>query len=117
MTKTTFSRKEKLAAISRALLWLEANPDKHIAGAYAKTSPTGARCPPSSKEATCFCVVGRIALEADIKVPATGTMRRFLEGTGVELTSLVSLNDYHVLYHKDKVIPTLRNYTLGGETL
>ena len=79
----TMSREQALAIVTRALDWLDANPDKHITGAYAVTGiVTRAEydgpddvtkltwadtyilgAPPRSEEATCFCYVGRIVRE------------------------------------------------------
>jgi hypothetical protein len=55
-------------AILRAADWLEANPDKHIAGSLA-IDVLGQRCSPTSPLAECFCALGRIALEANVDSP------------------------------------------------
>ena len=45
--------------------WLEANPDRHIAG-YLAADKQGARCTPLDPDAACFCGVGRVAKELNL---------------------------------------------------
>jgi hypothetical protein len=52
-------------AILRAADWLEANPDKHIAG-YLAANALGERVTSSSPEAVCFCAMGRIMKELNV---------------------------------------------------
>lgn len=48
--------------VLRAIQWLRDNPDRHIAGAMA-IDDHGKGVSPSSPDASCFCIVGRVACE------------------------------------------------------
>lgn len=53
-------------AVTNALTWLRENPDKHIRGSLA-VSADGTTCTPNDPSAECFCVLGRISKELDVK--------------------------------------------------
>ncbi len=52
--------------VRRAIDWLRANPDRHIKENLAVDSD-GNVCSPIAPYAQCFCVLGRIAKEMDLK--------------------------------------------------
>lgn len=52
-------------AISNALGWLAANPERHIAGTLA-VDLKGKPCLPNDPKAECFCVLGRISKELNL---------------------------------------------------
>lgn len=54
------------SAILAAVKWLRENPDKHIAGTFAKDE-TGWSVDPNKPEAACFCAYGRFLKELDME--------------------------------------------------
>lgn len=54
-------------ALLSAADWLEANPDKHIAS-FLSVDKNGKTVPPTSKNAVCFCGVGRVCKELDLNL-------------------------------------------------
>lgn len=69
---------EKIAIMNRTVDWLEANPDNAIRGAMAKDKH-GNHCSPFDPRATCFCFVGRLALNADVRGQDTGDFKIDIE--------------------------------------
>lgn len=81
-------------AARRALAWAKANPDKIVSGVLA-TNADGQRVTTRDPDATCFCLVGRIAHEADADVVTTQEgMKTFLDDINdVEANKLWANND------------------------
>lgn len=57
------------AILLRTARWLLDNPEKHIRASLAVNNEGEARHP-NAPDATCFCAVGRLALEAGFKAEA-----------------------------------------------
>lgn len=63
------TRAQRIALLHKALDWLDANPDKHIAGTLAEDGE-GNTVEPDAPEAQCWCVLGRMVVEGNLE-PAT----------------------------------------------
>jgi hypothetical protein len=73
-----------------AIDWLEANPDKQLTGMYAGRDDKS-YCSYRSEEATCFCVLGRIAKEAEIR--SIHIITPYMKLIGVHDDDVSDLND------------------------
>lgn len=84
------------AAILRTADWIEANPDKLIAGEFA-ISEDGRRTDPTGKHAVCFCTVGRLVHETGVKATVAHERQAlFPRVTGLSfeiLRRLTQIND------------------------
>ena len=122
MTATTI--KLTPAAMRRAADWLEANPDKHIAGHLADDKHRRPVPSPFDPRAACFCAYGRYMLE--LGEPARiayahetpeaknlGVYQFMLQSYGVDFQAVYSRNDRKDFINpaggSPKVIPYLRN--------
>lgn len=87
---------EKITILHRTLDWLEAHPERAIRGAMAKDAE-GDHCLPFDPEATCFCFVGRLSVEADLRGQVSGDFKldvqEWLEPLNVTRGGLQSRND------------------------
>lgn len=63
---TDLSPAEKIAILRRTADWLEANPEKALRGTLAQNDLRLPRSPLAT-DATCFCFVGRLIVEAGIR--------------------------------------------------
>jgi hypothetical protein len=102
-------------AILAAADWLEANPDKHISVELARTAD-GGRCSPNASVATCFCALGRIAVEAGYEVPmySRAQMSNIGDAVGLsheQVSTIWVANDSNPTVGKGSgaVIPLLRS--------
>jgi hypothetical protein len=102
-------------AILAAADWLEKNPDKHIAVELARTAQ-GHRCLPNDPNATCFCALGRIAVEMGFELSPYSRSQLGDIGTAAGLSSpqlgaIWVANDANCATHKGSsgVIPLLRS--------
>lgn len=73
-----------------AIDWLEANPDKQLTGMYAGRDDKS-YCSYRSEEATCFCVLGRIAKEAEMR--SIHIITPYMKLIGVHDDDVSDLND------------------------
>lgn len=62
---------DRITTLHRTLDWLEANPEKATRGQLARDED-GYACDPHGPEADCFCFIGRLIVEADIRLNETG---------------------------------------------
>lgn len=86
---------DKLKIVEKAINWLEAHPDKHIAGSLAETAD-GYNIDPTDPDADCFCILGRIAKEADIHTDAGqlyAALDVFLEPLWLDTEGVYEVND------------------------
>lgn len=116
MTITPEEKTRRLDAIVRALDWLEAHPEKHIAHKLAEDDD-GCYTAPTGVYAVCFCALGRIVKEADIAPTGAGWLfDDFFTPLGINTATVHRINDQHVAsFHKDKAIKALRQYMLEGQ--
>jgi hypothetical protein len=102
-------------AILAAADWLEANPDKHCSGDMAQDND-GRNCNPMSGRAVCFCALGRIAREVNLRMPEEGVSEALTKHVGLTSEQVTSIwmknDDMSVILHDGKgnpaVIPLLR---------
>lgn len=104
------TNEEKIATLHRTLDWLEANPDKATRGQLARDAE-GDACDPHYPEAVCFCFIGRLVVEADIKRPSYfGTysdgVEAWFEPLGATYDLFMIKNDRTM--NKEKRFKTLR---------
>lgn len=116
---TTITPEEKIShldAIVRAINWLEAHPENHIAYQLAQDD-NGFYTEPTGEHAVCFCALGRIIKEAQIPVQGTGwDLNGFFTPLGINADTVHHINDLHVAsFHKDKAIKALRQYMIEGQ--
>lgn len=114
---TPEERERRLGIIKRALDWLEKWPMQHIGNklaATAKGHPVG----PRSKSAVCYCALGRIVAEGNIRRRPNGPdpYDEFFAPLGVTATQIHLINDHHIArFNKPAAIRNLRRYLLEGE--
>jgi hypothetical protein len=100
--------------ITRALNWLAAHPDNHI-GVELATNDRGSSRSTLDPEATCFCALGRIAVEAGIDTDdVTGVTKPLEDAQIIDNGDLVwNVNDEHVGEdHPELAIAKLRELLL-----
>lgn len=89
---------EKIAILRRTADWLEANPEKALRGSLAQNDKLLARLP-SDADATCFCFVGRLVVEAGIgsddDLSYRTNVRDWLAPLGSTPGSFYNRNDSH----------------------
>src|ERR1044072_4949236 len=107
--------KELEEATKRALDWLEANPDKHIADDYARTEAGKSIIRSEGfEEACCFCIVGRIACE--MNAPSFLSVEQALEAEGI--TSSLSIDkkdDFFLPGKSSEAIADPRKFLFGND--
>lgn len=93
----------KREAILRAAEWIERNPDKLIAGDFARDD-LGYKSDPTGFRATCFCAVGRMVKESGYRPPRTTphTGLAFSRALGVSLDVLDKITEIN-----DEAVRTL----------
>lgn len=96
-------RAEKIETVYRTLAWMEANPDKTITGTLA-TDAEGKKCRPYKPEATCFCFLGRLVVEAgpDERLTTNPALHRWFRELYMSPRVVSHLNDLHAR-PKDRV--------------
>lgn len=76
--------------VTRALDWLEENPNRHITGTMATDGPDGKAIDANHPAAACFCAMGRILHEMKRSNYFAGEV---LMPLGVPHTAVMALND------------------------
>lgn len=100
----------RIDALNRTIDWLEAHPDNAITGHMA-TNKYGHSVRPHDPEATCFCMLGRLCVEAGIRPldnSLTDAMREWLEPLAARPRDLYHINDGTEDFHER--IDALRSY-------
>jgi hypothetical protein len=105
-------------AILAAADWLEANPDKHIAGDLAQDA-LGRVVGPLDPAAVCFCAMGRLVIESGqpLDLDACKVFAQIGQAVGLDdeaLTVVWMTNDIHPIAKHGRsgnpaVIPYLRS--------
>lgn len=117
MSITPQERARRLGIIKRALDWLEKWPMQHIGNKMAATAK-GKVVGPHSKAAICYCALGRIVAEGNIRRRPNGPdpFVEFFGPLGVSPAEITHINDHHVQrFNKPAAIRNLRRYLLEGE--
>lgn len=86
---------DRYAIMERTIDWMDENPERAIMGALARTED-GRATDPRDPEATCFCFLGRLCVEANL--PRTTilnavALERWLMPLPTTTVALVSIND------------------------
>lgn len=90
------SLSDKLAILYRTIDWMDAHPDNLLMGMAAEND-LHEPVPPRSSEATCFCFIGRLCVEADLGHHNTwdpkAYVNNWLQPFDVRASTFVLLND------------------------
>lgn len=107
-------------AAARTADWLEAHPENHIARSLA-IDADGQIVLPSSPTATCFCALGRLAVELNLPLSYANDYITIEDAIGPVYEDLMNINDEDAPYpfmvghrlvhavHPENIINALRN--------